>query len=146
MSKRKPASKKQRLGGRKPILQVELVAAALIQLSGNITAVANRFGVARASVQEMIAKNENLQKVLASARKTMVDQVESRFYADCLKDGPQYQTSRIFFLKTQAKDRGYIEKQEIAVEGKQMVIVEEIVDGGTVEGGHGADSAPGQTP
>jgi hypothetical protein len=46
----------------------------------------------------------------------MVDKVENRFYEDCLKDAPQYQTSRIFFLKTQAKDRGYIERTEHKVE------------------------------
>ncbi len=141
-----PASKKRKKhGGRQAILKAELVAAALVQLSGNISAVAKRFGVSRASVQEMIAKNPNLQEVLGQARKTMVDNVESRFYADCLKDAPQYQTSRIFFLKTQAKDRGYIEKQEIAVEGKQMVIVEEIVDGGTIDEGQGSDPPADQT-
>ncbi len=103
----KPASKKR---GRKPILEPELVAAALVSYSGNLSAVAKQFRVQRASVQEFVSKRPALQKILADCREGMKDNVESRFYADCLKDNPAYQTSRIFFLKTQCRDRGYVER------------------------------------
>lgn len=96
--------------GRKPTLDPEMVAAAMVELNGNISAVARRFNVHRFAVQNLIENRPALQKVLADIRKGMIDNVESRFYADCLKDGYQYQTSRIFFLKTQARERGYTEK------------------------------------
>lgn len=107
----KPAVKKRtRHGGRKPILDPETVAAALVTYSGNLSAVAKQFGVHRSSVQELVGKRPALLKILADCREGMKDNVESRFYADCLKDDPAYQTSRIFFLKTQCRDRGYVER------------------------------------
>lgn len=98
-------------------LTVELCAAKLLELSGNVAAVARTFDVKRSSVYSFMDDHPELKEVLREARETMKDNVESRLYADCLKDDPAYQTSRIFFLKTQAKDRGYIERQETEVFG-----------------------------
>ncbi len=109
----KPTPKKAHGGGRKPILHLLAVTAAIGRLSGNIADVARFFGVARSSVLQFVAKHPELQALLDDEREAMKDCVESRFYADCLKDSPAYQTSRIFFLKTQCKARGYIEKQQI---------------------------------
>lgn len=111
---KKPAPKKGK-PGRKPKLEIAAVAAALASLKGNITDVAKRFGVARSSIHEFIVKNPPLQQVLHDARESMDDKVENRFFADCLKDSPQYQTSRIFYLKTRCKSRGYVEKQQFEV-------------------------------
>jgi len=97
--------------GRKPILDPELVASSIARNMGNLMAVAKQFGVDRSAVAQLIGKRPSLQRVLADARDGMIDSVESMLYADCLNDGPQYQTSRIFFLKTQARDRGYTEKE-----------------------------------
>lgn len=128
--------------GRKPTLDPEMVAAAMVELNGNISAVARRFNVHRFAVQNLIENRPALQKVLADIRKGMVDNVESRFYADCLKDGPQYQTSRIFFLKTQARERGYVERQEVkdVSDGEKQIVIylptpetetkERLIDGG----------------
>lgn len=109
-----PASTKlpPKKGGRKPILDPELVAASLVSLSGNISAVAKKMGVDRSAIRQLIDKRPSLQQILTDCREGMKDSVESRFYSDCLKDEPQYQTSRIFFLKTQCRDRGYIERHE----------------------------------
>lgn len=103
-----PAKKR----GRKPKLVPELVAAALVQAKGNVAAVARKFGVDRTSVRDLIEQRAALQQIARDCRETMKDEVENRFFLDCLKDEPAYQTSRIFYLKTQAKDRGYIERQE----------------------------------
>lgn len=103
-----PARKK----GRKPKLDPELVAAAIVELDGNVAAVARKFGVDRTSVRDLIGRRPSLARVLHDCREGMKDNVEERFYADCLKDSPAYQASRIFFLKTQGKDRGYVERHE----------------------------------
>lgn len=94
-------------------LSVDRLAAKLREHSGNISATARAFGVSRTAVREYMKSRPELQAVLTEARESMVDGVESRFYKDCLIDSHQYQTSRIFFLKTQAKDRGYVERQEV---------------------------------
>jgi hypothetical protein len=96
--------------GRKPKLNAELVAAALVRHRGNITDVARKFRVDRSAVYQLIRARPTLQAVLVDCREAMKDAVENRFQLDCLKDDPAYQTSRIFFLKTQARDRGYQEK------------------------------------
>lgn len=111
-------------------LTVESCAAKLRELSGNVAAVARTFDVTRSSVYSFVNDHPELKAVLKEARETMKDNVESRLYADCLKDDPSYQTSRIFFLKTQAKDRGYIEKQEVEMFGKDggPIVTEVIVE------------------
>lgn len=110
MSRGNPTPKK---GGRRPILKLAAVAASIVRFKGNIADVARHHRVARSSVLQFVAKNPDLDQVLKDARDGMKDAVESRFYKDCLKDDPKYQTSRIFFLKTQCKDRGYIERQQV---------------------------------
>ena len=119
----KPAPKKR--GGRRPVLDPERVAAAVARLSGNLSAVAHEFGVARASVQELIRKRPSLQAVLSDAREGMKDNAESSLYRAVIA-GEAWAVC--FFLKTQAKDRGYVERQE--VEATNRLVVEEEVVGG----------------
>lgn len=94
-------------------LTVESVRAKLTELKGNVSAVARAFDVARSSVYSFIEDHPELMQALTDARETFLDNVESRFYLDCLKDNPAYQTSRIFCLKTQGKTRGYVERHEM---------------------------------
>lgn len=120
----KPAPKKR---GRKPILDPELVAAALAELQGNVMAVAKRFGVHRSSVQELIGKRPALQAICRDAREGMKDNAESALYRAVIT-GEAWAVC--FFLKTQAKDRGYTEKVEIDGRTRATLeLVEEIVDG-----------------
>ena len=76
---------------------------------GNVSAVARSFGVSRNAVQRRIDGNERLQEALREARETMLDNAERTLY-DEATDGNT--TALIFFLKTQGKSRGYIERQE----------------------------------
>ena len=105
-AKQKPSPKKR---GRKPILDPELVAAAIVELTGNVAAVARRFNVARASVNELISKRPSLQLVVTDCREGMTDNVESSLYRAALA-GESWAVC--FFLKTQAKHRGYVERTE----------------------------------
>lgn len=99
--------------GRPPILDDVKLAAALTKAGGNLTVVAEQFDVSRAAIQKRVAASPSLSEVLSDARESTLDRVESRFQADCLKDNPAYQTSRIFYLKTKGKARGYVERQEL---------------------------------
>jgi hypothetical protein len=135
-----PQKKRPRTGGRKPILDPQLVAAALVELSGNIHAVARKFGVDRSAVRQLIDKHPQLDRVLTDARAGMTDNVISRFYSDCLKDSPHYQTSRIFYLKTQAgwRERDERERDTAAVDAFLGVLLRAAGGGPkAVEGGAG---------
>jgi hypothetical protein len=100
----KTAPKKR---GRKPVLDPELVAAALADLQGNVAGAAKRFGVARQSVADLIERRPALQQVLQDAREGMLDNAESSLYRAVLA-GEAWAVC--FFLKTQGRTRGYVEK------------------------------------
>ncbi len=102
--KEKPAVKKR---GRRPTLDPELVAAAITDLQGNVSAVAKRFGVARQSVSELIEKRPSLQRVQRDAKEGMLDNAESSLYRAVIK-GEAWAVC--FFLKTQGRVRGYSER------------------------------------
>jgi hypothetical protein len=107
----KPAPKKKtpKKKGRKPVLDPELVAAAIAKLDGNLSAVARRFDVHRSSVQELVGNRPSLQKALSDAREGMLDEAESSLYR-AVKGGQAWAVC--FFLKTQGKCRGYTEKPD----------------------------------
>ena len=77
---------------------------------GNIAAVARSFGVTRKAIYDRIHKSAKLRKALIESRETMLDNAETELYDQAL-DGNT--TALIFFLKTQGKIRGYVERQEI---------------------------------
>lgn len=96
--------------GPKPVLDSELVAAALVDLRGNISAVARKFGVDRHTVRTMIDRKPTLKRILSDAREGMLDDAESALYSSVVaREG----WAVCFLLKTQGKSRGYVEKQEI---------------------------------
>ena len=122
----KPAPKRK--GGRKPILDPELVAAAIMELRGNLSAVAQRFNVHRSSVSELIEKRPTLQRILQDTRETRTDTAEDRL-GDAIDKGEAWAVC--FYLKTQGKARGYVERQEITGKDGGAIrteITEEIVD------------------
>lgn len=100
-----PAPKRK--GGRKPILDSDRVAASLVELQGNVAAVARLYKVHRSSVQELIARKPALQSVVHDAREGMLDNAESALYRAVIA-GEAWAVC--FFLKTQGKKRGYIER------------------------------------
>lgn len=89
-----------------PKLKPDPVKAALLDLSGNTAAVARQFGVSRQAVQKFIEKH-GLREIAIEAKETMKDHVESALYRAALA-GEAWAVC--FFLKTQAKDRGYVER------------------------------------
>ena len=113
--------KRRRSGcGRKPILNAELIAADLVELKGNLSAVARKYNVSRASVCDLVAKRPNLQKIMEDARESRLDAAEDKL-GQKIEDGEGWAVC--FFLKTQGKKRGYVERQELTgAEGQPMQI------------------------
>ena len=65
--------------------------------------------ISRQGVQKYIDKSERLKAVLHEERETLKDFAEGELYK-LMKAGDK--SAIMFFLKCQAKDRGYIERQE----------------------------------
>ena len=82
---------------------------------GNQTLVAKTLGVSRQSIWKWCKDDPELQAALDQSRETMLDNAESKLYSNALNGDT---TSLIFFLKTQGKRRGYIEKQQIEQSGE----------------------------
>ena len=66
--------------------------------------------ISRQGVQKYIDKSERLKAVLHEERETLKDFAEGELYK-LMKAGDK--SAIMFFLKCQAKDRGYIERQEM---------------------------------
>ena len=86
----------------------EQVTEALLKADGNLTAAAAKLGVSRQGVYEYI-KRYDLQDVLDQARENMVDEAVGQLHK-LVRDGNLGAT--IFYLKTQAKGRGFTERIE----------------------------------
>ena len=109
--------------GRKPILIAELVAADLVELKGNLSAIARKYNVSRASVCDLVAKRPNLQKIMEDARESRLDAAEDKL-GQKIDDGEGWAVC--FFLKTQGKKRGYVERQELTGAEGGPVQVEQV--------------------
>ncbi len=86
---------------------------------GNISAIARTYGVSRGTVYNWMRGKATVEAALTDARETMIDNAESMLYKKVLQGSTP---ELIFFLKTQGRKRGYVERQEVT--GK---------DGGPIE-------------
>lgn len=90
--------------------------------NGNISAVARSFGVSRRAVYDLLDKHPDLKELVYEQREAWKDDAESELMRQAMED--KNTTALIFFLKTQAKDRGYIERQEhTGADGGPIVVV-----------------------
>lgn len=95
---------------KKPRATVADVMALVDEKHGNVSSIARALRISRQAVYRIIDKSEPLKDALSSARETMLDNVESKLYAEALAGNT---TAMIFFLKTQGRSRGYQEKVEL---------------------------------
>lgn len=109
------------MAGRKPRITTKQVEAALIAMTGNVSAAARSLGVSRAWVDMLIKRSEKLKQVVHDARQSMCDNAESSLNRAVL-NGEAWAVC--FTLKTQAKDRGYVERTQTEITGR---------DGGAIE-------------
>jgi hypothetical protein len=86
---------------------------------GNVAAIARKLGVSRGTVWNRCQESPTLMRALDDAREAMIDNAESVLYKKVLEGSTP---ELLFFLKTQGRNRGYVERQELT--GK---------DGGAIE-------------
>ncbi len=85
------------------------VADALRQARGFVSVAARQLGCAAKTVRRYCDTYEVCKQAQVDAREAMIDLAEGKLYQN-INDGDN--TAIIFFLKTQAKDRGYVERVE----------------------------------
>jgi hypothetical protein len=87
---------------------------------GFVSVIASRLGVTRQTVYNLRDRYPTVAEALQDERESNKDWAESKLFKRMDKDDT---TAIIFYLKTQAKDRGYIERQEIGgLDGKEIAI------------------------
>jgi hypothetical protein len=107
-------------------LSTERVAEKLRELHGNLAAIGRAFGVTRAAVYNFVHRHPSLRAICHECREVMKDNAESVLYHSVLA-GESWAVC--FFLRTQGRDRGYVERQEMAGEGGGPIkhVVETVV-------------------
>jgi len=110
--------KKRKLRGRKKAMYD-----ALVKQLGVVTHAAKQAGIDRTTHYKWLREDENYKAWIEEIPDIVIDFAENALFRQ-IQEGNT--TSIIFFLKTKGKERGYIEKQEIAVSGQMdnMLTVE----------------------
>ena len=92
---------------------------------GNLAAIGRQFGVTRQAVAKRVHGSAKLQKAWNEARETMLDNAETELYEQVLGGNI---AALIFFLKTQGKSRGYVERQELTGADNGPLVIEYVND------------------
>ena len=98
------------------------VSEALLASDGNLTAAATKLGVTRQGVYDYIDRYK-LQDVLDQSREKMADEAVGQLHR-LVRDGNL--GAVIFYLKTQAKSRGYTERIETTGKDGDAIEVRQI--------------------
>jgi Transposase len=85
------------------------VLTALVECRGIISDASQATQVARSTIYDWIAADEQFKAAVEAAREVSIDRVEKKLFDQIDKDDT---TAIIFFLKTRAKKRGYVERHE----------------------------------
>lgn len=107
--------------GQTAVFKTEQVIGLIDELSGNLTAVAKRLKCSRPTLYKFVKAHPTVQDALDSAREVMLDNAESSLYRNALNGDT---TALIFFLKTQGKKRGYVERVESTGPGGKPIQTE----------------------
>ena len=91
---------------------------ALKETSGLLTMAAAKSGIGYRTVCRYVAEYPSVKEAAQDAKEAMLDFAEGKLYQK-IKAGDN--TCIIFYLKTQGKARGYIERQEVTGEGGSAV-------------------------
>lgn len=101
-------------------LTAESMIAALEKANGFVSAACHELGCSRQCFYNKLKGFPTVQAKMDEIREKRTDYVESKMMKLIDMLNP---TMIIFYLKTQAKDRGYVERQEITGEdGKEITI------------------------
>lgn len=86
------------------------IANALQKTAGNVALAARELKCSRSTIYRKIEQFPDLGEILEDAREELVDIAESKLRQQVMNGN---MTAIIFTLKTQGKQRGYVERQEI---------------------------------
>ena len=98
---------------------------AIGECNGLLTLAAKKAGVGHSTMNRYVQDFPSVKKAVHNAKETMLDFAEGKLYSK-IKDGDN--TAIIFYLKTQGKARGYIERQEVTGEGGGPVTIKVVYD------------------
>mgnify|MGYP001044622855 FL=1 len=87
---------------------------ALEQSLGIVTTACKKVGCARSTFYEYYNKDKSFKSKVDELQNFTLDFVESQLHKQ-IKDGNT--TATIFYLKTKGKKRGFVERQEIQMDG-----------------------------
>ena len=94
----------------------------LTECKGIITMACNKANINRSCHYDWIDDIEGFKEAVEDATEAAIDHVESKLYN--LIDANDT-TATIFYLKTKAKKRGYVERQETEISGSLSVSIED---------------------
>jgi len=98
---------------------------ALKETNGLLTMAAAKAGIGYRTVCRYVAEYPSVKEAAQDAKEAMLDFTEGKLYSK-IRDGDN--TAIIFYLKTQGKSRGYIERQEVTGEGGGPVTLKVVYD------------------
>jgi hypothetical protein len=101
------------------------VADAIREARGFVTVAAEKLGCHRATVQRYINDYATVKEAVEDSREKRHDYVENKLMS-AINDGNV--TAIIFYLKTQCKDRGYVERTEHTGEAGGAIRIEYVND------------------
>lgn len=105
--------------GRKQKFTVEQILAAIPGTAGFPVAIAKRLDCSAQAIRDYAKRYPTVAAALHNERENTTDFVENALLS-AIKDGNV--TAMIFYLKTQAKARGYVERQEVTgSDGREVV-------------------------
>lgn len=110
------------------MLDYDTVVTLIKDTKGNISAIADAFGVGRNSIYSFCkSTHPELWDMIQEQRAELVDIAESML----LKNVKAGREASVFFtLKTLGKDRGYVERQEnvVSTEGGPIFVIDHFAD------------------
>jgi predicted transcriptional regulator len=99
------------------VLDTDTVAAKLREFTGNMAAVGRALGVTRQAVAKYVSERPELQALQRELREAMKDDAEHSLHKAILA-GEGWAVC--FFLKTQARERGYVTRQEAVIHRRRL--------------------------
>jgi hypothetical protein len=98
---------------------------ALKKTLGNVSAAASQVGISRNTHYDYLKSDNNYRKEVDSISEMAIDFVEGKLF-ESIQNGSD--TAIIFYLKTKAKARGYIEKTTIDLHSKPFDLKKTILN------------------
>ena len=113
---------------RAPVLSKKKVKAAILGSGGVILAVQQKCGCAYSTAWEFINRegNEELKQLMVNERDKIIDVAENKLFV-AVKSGKEWAVK--YTLNTIGKNRGYVEKQEVAHFGMAGIKIEFVPPG-----------------